>query len=89
MIAHDAFSALINLSDTVIVARHLADETFLKSLISYTCVCLPCRRMIVNLTDDTTEPHISPLSVVSHAALEYLVSPQHNAHDSAAANPHH
>lgn len=40
MIAHDAFSALINLSDTVIVARHLADEAFLKFLISYTCVCL-------------------------------------------------
>jgi hypothetical protein len=49
MIAHDAFSALINLSDTVIVARHLADETFLKFLISYTCVRLPCWRMTSNL----------------------------------------
>lgn len=38
MIAHDALSALINLSDTLIVARHLADETFLAFLISYTCV---------------------------------------------------
>ncbi|KAJ9098152.1 hypothetical protein QFC21_004481 [Naganishia friedmannii] len=37
MIAHDALSALINLSDTLIVARHLADETFLAFLISYTC----------------------------------------------------
>ncbi|KAI5452890.1 Protein hgh1 [Naganishia albida] len=37
VIAHDAFSALINLSDTVIIARHLADEPFLTFLISYTC----------------------------------------------------
>ncbi|WWC72725.1 uncharacterized protein I206_106689 [Kwoniella pini CBS 10737] len=35
-IAHDALSALINLSDTLAVARHLVDQEFLVWLVSYT-----------------------------------------------------
>ncbi|WWC92461.1 uncharacterized protein L201_007419 [Kwoniella dendrophila CBS 6074] len=35
-IAHDALSALINLSDTLAVARHLVDRDFLVWLVSYT-----------------------------------------------------
>ncbi|GHJ85089.1 hypothetical protein NliqN6_1491 [Naganishia liquefaciens] len=64
MIAHDAFSALINLSDTIIVARHLADEPFLKFLISYTC--------------NHTSP-LSPLSAMllsnisSHASITPMI----------------
>lgn len=38
MIAHDAFKALVNLSDTLMVARHLVDESFLTFLVSYTAV---------------------------------------------------
>lgn len=37
-IAHDALSALINLSDNLSVARHLASEPFLVWLVSYTAV---------------------------------------------------
>lgn len=38
IIAHDALSALINLSDNLAVARHLADHSFLVWLVSYTAV---------------------------------------------------
>ncbi len=37
-IAHDAFSALVNLADGLNVARHLVDEEFLSWLVSYTAV---------------------------------------------------
>lgn len=37
-IAHDAFSALVNLADTLAVARHLVDDDFLTFLVSYTAV---------------------------------------------------
>lgn len=40
MIAHDALSALINLSDTLAAARHMVDEDFLIWLVSYTSVRL-------------------------------------------------
>lgn len=40
MIAHDAFSALVNLSDSILVARHLVDEEFLAFLVSFTAVSL-------------------------------------------------
>ncbi|ORX40811.1 cytoplasm protein [Kockovaella imperatae] len=36
MMAHDALSALVNLSDNVAVARHLVDKDFLVWLVSYT-----------------------------------------------------
>lgn len=39
-IAHDALSALINLSDNLAVARQLATEDFLVWLVSYTAVSL-------------------------------------------------
>jgi hypothetical protein len=39
MIAHDAFSALVNLSDTLLVARHLVNEDFLQFIVSFTAVC--------------------------------------------------
>ncbi|PWN38743.1 hypothetical protein IE81DRAFT_327190 [Ceraceosorus guamensis] len=35
--AHDAFSALINLSDSLLVARRIADQAFLTFLVSYIC----------------------------------------------------
>jgi hypothetical protein len=38
MIAHDAFSSLVNLSDSILVARHLVDEEFLAFLVSFTAV---------------------------------------------------
>jgi hypothetical protein len=38
VIAHDALSALVNLSDNLAVARHLADKEFLVWLVSYTAV---------------------------------------------------
>ena len=38
MLAHDAVSALVNLSDSLAVARHLMDEKFLIWLVSYTAV---------------------------------------------------
>ena len=38
MIAHDAVSALINLSDDLAAAQHLVDPTFLVWLVSYTAV---------------------------------------------------
>lgn len=41
MIAHDAFSSLVNLSDSILVARHLVDEEFLAFLVSFTAVS-PC-----------------------------------------------
>lgn len=37
-IAHDALSALINLSDNLAVARHIVDKEFLVWLVSYTAV---------------------------------------------------
>ncbi|WVR08722.1 hypothetical protein IAU60_005780 [Kwoniella sp. DSM 27419] len=59
-IAHDAVSALVNLSDTLAVAKHLVDEDFLLWLVSYTA--------------NTTSP-LSPLTsmllsnLTSHASL--------------------
>ncbi len=41
IIAHDALKALVNLSDTLMVARNLVDEEFLTFLISYTAVSHP------------------------------------------------
>jgi hypothetical protein len=41
MIAHDALSALINLSDNLAVAQHLIDHEFLVWLVSYTVVSQP------------------------------------------------
>jgi hypothetical protein len=38
MIAHDAFSSLVNLSDSILVAKHLVDEEFLAFLVSFTAV---------------------------------------------------
>ena len=38
IIAHDALSALINLSDDLAVAWHLVDHEFLVWLVSYTAV---------------------------------------------------
>lgn len=38
-IAHDALSALINLTDVLAVAKQLMDEPFLVWLVSYTAVC--------------------------------------------------
>lgn len=38
MIAHDALSALINLSDTLGAARHMVDHDFMVWLVSYTSV---------------------------------------------------
>jgi hypothetical protein len=40
MIAHDAFSSLVNLSDTLLVARHLVDPDFLAFVVSFTAVSL-------------------------------------------------
>lgn len=60
MIAHDALSGLINLADTLAVAKHLATEQFLVWLISY--------------TTNTTSP-LSPLTAMllsnltSHTSL--------------------
>lgn len=42
VIAHDALSALINLTDNLAVARHLADHRFLVWLVSYTAVSMIC-----------------------------------------------
>ncbi|OCF45537.1 cytoplasmic protein [Kwoniella heveanensis CBS 569] len=59
-IAHDALSALVNLSDTLAVAKHLVDQEFLVWLVSYTA--------------NTTSP-LSPLTsmllsnLTSHASL--------------------
>ncbi|WVO16916.1 hypothetical protein L204_104602 [Cryptococcus depauperatus] len=59
-IAHDALSALVNLSDTLAVARHIVDKEFLVWLISYTVY--------------TTSP-LSPLTsmllsnITSHSSL--------------------
>jgi hypothetical protein len=41
VIAHDAISALINLSDTIAAAKYLVEQDFLVWLISYTAVCHP------------------------------------------------
>ena len=38
MMAHDAVSALVNLSDNLAVARHLVDPEYLVWLVSYTAV---------------------------------------------------
>ncbi|CAD6589786.1 MAG: hypothetical protein TREMPRED_005515, partial [Tremellales sp. Tagirdzhanova-0007] len=60
LIAHDALSALINLSDSLVVARHLVYHEFLVWLVSYTA--------------NTTSP-LSPLSsmllsnITSHPSL--------------------
>lgn len=44
VIAHDALSALINLSDTLAAAKYLVDNDFLVWLISYTAVSWSCTR---------------------------------------------
>ncbi|WVQ86231.1 hypothetical protein IAT38_008399 [Cryptococcus sp. DSM 104549] len=64
-IAHDALSALINLSDTLAIARHIVDEEFLVWLVSYTA--------------NTTSP-LSPLTsmllsnLTSHVSLVPLLA---------------
>ncbi|ORY28047.1 cytoplasm protein [Naematelia encephala] len=65
-IAHDALSALINLTDSLAVAKHLVDREYLIWLISYTA--------------NTTSP-LSPLTAMllsnltSHASLIPLLTP--------------
>jgi hypothetical protein len=76
MIAHDAFSSLVNLSDSILVARHLVDEEFLAFLVSFTAVS--CCNFFLSPTVTPTEPFYcsrcslsNPLVVTSNITDAY------------------
>jgi hypothetical protein len=72
MIAHDAVSSLINLSDNLAVAKNLMDREFLVWLVSYTAV-----RPIFTGTRVAADPNqntTSPLSPLTSMLLSNLTS---------------
>jgi len=72
MIAHDALSALINLSDTLAAARHMVDHDFMIWLVSYTSVSLRSPKMICFTVDP--QYTTSPLSPLTSMLLSNLTS---------------
>lgn len=75
MIAHDALSGLINLADTLAVAKHLATEQFLVWLISYTTVSAVLQMGWYRDTDcSSSEHHLSIISLDSDAAFQFDIA---------------
>lgn len=98
MIAHDSLSALINLSDTILVAKHLVDPDWLGFLVSYTAVSqqyMYRQAMIPSLIPDTTratrriESYLSTVAINSHVVIEHHISRDPDAHPLQSPHPHH
>ena len=77
MIAHDAFSSLVNLSDTLLVARHLVDPDFLAFVVSFTAVSLALNEIYCETIAYEYAPMSRTIRRPSHLSLpcSYPTSP--------------
>ncbi|WWC98308.1 hypothetical protein V866_005199 [Kwoniella sp. B9012] len=75
-IAHDALSALINLSDTLAVARHLVDKEFLVWLVSYTANTTSPLSPLTSMLLSNLTSHPSLISSLTNLTIPLVPLPK-------------
>ncbi|KAL1412416.1 Protein hgh1 [Vanrija albida] len=74
-IAHDALSALINLSDNLSVARHLASDEFLVWLVSYTANTTSPLSPLTSMLLSNLSSHPAIVPTIAHLTVPIVALP--------------